>query len=99
MKANEIEISTANVILIDYGEGNYPEFDTFVWQPSKMKYERIRPYEPVSEFSPDIIGTLIHRLFAVGAVKDFNIQYEYPSDNIKGIPKHTAYLYLKELEE
>lgn len=99
MNANEIEISTANVILIDYGRGNYPEFDTFVWQPSIMKYERIRPYEPVSEFFSDIIGMLIQRLFALEAVKDFSIQYEYPNDEMKGMPKHTAYLYLKEIKD
>lgn len=99
MKANEIEIATANVIILDYGEGNYPEIDVFIWQPSKMKYKRIRPDKLISEFSPEIISEVICRLFMVKAVKDYNIQYEYPSDNAKGMPKRTAYLYLKELEE
>lgn len=56
MNADEIKISTANVIVLDYGEDNYPEFDTFVWQPLKRKYKRIRPYKPVSEFSPEIVS-------------------------------------------
>lgn len=101
MKANEIEIATANVIILDYGEGNYPEIDTFVWQPSRMKYERIRPYKPVSEFSPEIISELIHRLFMVHAVKDYSIQYKEQVDHKgRNLPSKTvAYLYLKELEE
>ena len=104
MKANEIEIATADVIVLDYSriykliEGNYPEFDAFIWQPSIIKYKRLRPDEPISEFSADIVSELIHQLFMVKAVKDYNICYEYPSDNMKGMPKRTAYLYLKEME-
>lgn len=98
MKANEIEIATANVIILDYGEGNYPEIDVFIWQPSKMKYKRIRPDKLISEFSPEIISEVIHRLFIVDAVKDYSIQYEYPNDNTNGMPTKTvAYLYLKEM--
>ena len=98
MKADEIEIATAKVIILDYGEGNFPEIDTFIWQPARMKYKRIRPDKLISEFSPDIICELIHRLFMVEAVKDYSIQYEI-SDRRDRSLIHTAYLYLKEEEK
>lgn len=99
MTANEIEIATANTIILDYGKENFLKIDVFIWQLETKKYNRIRPNTPISEFSPEIIAELVHRLFMVKAVKDFSVHYEYPNDNTKGMPKKTAYLYLKELEE
>lgn len=42
MTANEIEIATANTIVVNYGTENFPETDLYIWQPSLMKYRRIK---------------------------------------------------------
>lgn len=101
MTANEIEIATANTIVINYGTENFPETDLYIWQPSLMKYRRIKMGQPTLDLSQQIIAEIVCRLFKQKLVEDYSIQYEEQVDqqgrNLS--TKTVAYLYLKELEE
>jgi len=100
MTANEIEIATANEIIINHGSEDFPETDLYIWQPSSMKYKVLIMGRPTIEVPPYVMSELIHRLFKQKLVEDYSIQYEEQSDHQgRNLPtKKVAYLYLKEVE-
>lgn len=101
MTANEMEIATADEIVINYGSEDFPETDLYIWQPLVKKYKLLSMRTSIDEVSQYVMSMLIHRLFEHQLVEDYSIQYE-EQVNHKGRnvpPKTVAYLYLKELEK
>lgn len=101
MKANEIEIATADTIVINHGTEDFPETDLCFWQPSTMKYKLLRMNNSIDEIPQYAMAVLVHKLFKQNLVEDYSIQYEEQTDHKgRNLPsKKVAYLYLKELEE
>lgn len=99
MKANEIEIATADKIIINHGSRDFPETDLYIRQSSSMKYKLLSMSKSIDEIPPYVMAELVRRLFKQNLVKDYSIQYEEQIDH-KGrrLPvKTVAYLYLKEM--
>lgn len=100
MKANEIEIATADKIIINHGSKDFPETDLYIWQSSSMKYKLLSVGKPIDEIPQYAMSILICRLFEQNLVEDYNIQYEEQFDHQgRNLPsKKVTYLYLKEVE-
>lgn len=101
MKANEIEIATADEITINRGSEDFPETDLYIWQPSSMKYKVLIMGKPTIEIPPYLMSDLVRRLFKQNLVEEYSIQYEEQTDREgRNLPSKTvAYLYLKEEKE
>ena len=99
MTANEIEIATANKIIINHGSKDFPETDLYIWQPSAIKYKALIMGKPTMEIQQYLMSELVRRLFKQKLVADYNIQYEEQFDHLgRNLPTKTvAYLYLKEV--
>lgn len=99
MTANEIEIATADEIIINHGSEDFPETDLYIRQSSLMKYRRIKMGQPTVDLSQQIIAEIVCRLFKQKLVEDYSIQYEEQVDHQwQNLPtKKVAYLYLKEV--
>lgn len=101
MTVNEMEIATADKIIVNHGTEYFPETDLYIWQPSTMKYKLLSMSKPIDEIPQYIMSEIIHRLFEQKLVEDYSIQYEEQVDHKgRNLPSKTvAYLYLKEHEE
>lgn len=100
MTANEIEIATADEIIINHGSKDFPETDLYIWQSSTMKYKLLSMSHPIDEIPQYVMAELVRRLFKQNLVEDYSIQYEEQIDHKgRNLPTKTvAYLYLKEVE-
>lgn len=102
MKANEIEIATADKIIINHGTRDFPETDLYIRQyirqSSSMKYKLLSTSKLIDEIPPYVMTELVRRLFKQNLVEDYSIQYEEQFDHKgRNLPsKKVAYLYLKE---
>lgn len=97
MKANEIEIATADEIIINYGSEDFHETDLYVWQSASMKYKLLGMNKLLDEVPRYAMAELVRRLFKQDLVADYGIQYEELFDRRgRNVPSKTvAYLYLK----
>lgn len=98
MTANEMEIATADKIIINHGTEYFPETDIYIRQPSTMRYKLLSMSHPIDEVPQYAMTELIRRLFEQNLVDDYTIQYEERLDHKgRNLPSETvAYLYLKE---
>lgn len=101
MATNEMEISTADKIIINHGTEDFPETDIYIRQSSTMKYKLLSMSKPIDELPQYAMTELISRLFEQNLVDDYNVQYEERLDHKgRNLPSEViAYLYLKEEEE